>query len=181
MISWTLLPPDPDGVRCSAGRAWRWVTCKEMGLYQVGNPDPSKTTLVSSVLGPEYYERQCQLMFPEAFPQPPIPNTNRTNTKYGGWDIEGDRIIFTTGDKDPFREATVSAKIRNPVGTQKQRIETSENGFFASDFNMAGRIDPGIAAVQDKVFSSIRTWLAAWPEYQRKLKNGGGVCRARNR
>jgi len=77
-----------------------------------------------------------------------------------------------------FREATMSTTIRHLAGTARQPIEMS-NGFYASDFFMAERVDPTVAAVQDKAFTAIKTWLDGWPEYIRKLKSGS--CRARRR
>jgi len=65
----------------------------------------------------------------------------------------------------------MSTTTRNLVGTPQQPIEIS-NGFHCSDLRMADGIDPTVAAVQDKAFASFKTWLAAWPEYKRKLKDG---------
>ena len=110
-------------------------------------------------------------MFPEAFSQPPSPDTSRTNSKYRGWDVEEHRLFFATGNQDPWKYATMSTGTRRLVGTPDQPIEMS-NGFHCSDFRMDERIDPSVAAVQDKAFASFRTWLADWPEYKQKLKGG---------
>jgi len=134
--------------------------------------------LISRFLQPDYYERTCQLTFPEAFPQPSSPDTDLINSKYRGWDINEPRLFFATGRQDMYREATMSTTIRHLVGTPKQPIEMS-NAFFCSDFFMSERIDPSVAAVQDKAFTAIKTWLDGWPEYIRKLKSGS--CRARRR
>jgi len=107
-----------------------------------------------------------------------LPDTDHINTKYGGWDIKAHRLFFATGSNDPWRDATMSTELRNIVGTPEQPIEMS-NGFHASDFFMAERVDPTVAAVQDKAFTAIKTWLADWPEYNRKMKSGS--CRARRR
>lgn len=100
-------------------------------------------------------------MFKEAFAQPPVPETNRTNSKYGGWDIKAGRIFFANGHQDPWREATVSAESQHFVGTPDQPIEVS-NGFHCSDLRMDSAIDPTVAAVQEKGLAAIKGWLAAW-------------------
>jgi len=110
-------------------------------------------------------------MFKEAFAQPPVPNTDRTNSKYQGWKVKADRLFFANGHQDPWREATISAKSQHFVGTPLQPIEVS-NGFHCTDMVTRERIDPTVAAVQDKALASFKTWLAAWPKYKRELKVG---------
>ena len=61
----------------------------------------------------------------------------------------------------------MSAETQHFVGTPQQPIEIS-NGFHCSDMVTSERIDPTIAAVQDKALASFETWLSAWPEYRRK-------------
>lgn len=127
--------------------------------------------MVSRLVRPVYDERQCTLMFREAFAQPPTPDTLRTNLKYHGWDVKEERLFFANGHQDPWREATISAETQHFVGTPQQPIEIS-NGFHCSDLRTAGRIDPTVAAVQDKALASFKTWLAAWPKHKRELKVG---------
>jgi len=66
---------------------------------------------------------------------------------------------------------TLSAETRHFVRTPQQPIEIS-NGFHCSDLRTAKRIDPTVAAVQDKALASFRIWLSAWPEYKRELRVG---------
>lgn len=113
------------------------------------------------------------LMFPGAFPQPPVPNTLRTNSKYHGWDVKADRLFFANGHQDPWREATISAETQNFVGTPQQPIEVS-NGFHCSDLKVKyANADPTVAAVQGKALASLKEWLAAWrPNQKRELEVG---------
>lgn len=110
-------------------------------------------------------------MFREAFTQPPVPDTARTNSKYRGWDVNVDRLFFANGHQDPWREATISAESQKIVGTPQQPIEVS-NGFHCSDLATSERVDPTIAAVQDKALARFKEWLAAWPKFKRELKDG---------
>jgi len=148
-------------------RSWNWLVCREIGFYGTGAP--AGPTLVSRLIRPDYYERQCTLMFREAFSQPPVPDTVRTNAKYHGWSVNETRLFFANGHQDPWREATMSAETQGLVGTPDQPIEIS-NGFHTSDMSIYSRIDPTIAAVQDKALASFKVWLSDWPEYKRELK-----------
>ena len=127
--------------------------------------------MVSSLVQSFYFARQCTLMFEEAFPQPPIPDTNATNSKYHGWNVTEPRLFFANGHQDPWREATISAESQGFVGTPQQPIEVS-NGFHCTDMTMDQSIDPTVAAVQDKALASMKVWLAAWPDYKQELEVG---------
>lgn len=43
------------------------------------------------------YQRQCQLMFPEAFEKPPKVDIKGTNKAYKGWDVRIENIFFANG------------------------------------------------------------------------------------
>jgi len=108
-------------------------------------------------------------MFKEAFAQPPVPNADGLNSKYHGWNVNADRLFFANAHQDPWREATISAESQNFVGTELQPIEVS-NGFHCSDLSWSERVDPTVAAVQDKALASFKTWLATWPKHKRELE-----------
>lgn len=44
-------------------------------------------------------QRQCQLMFPEAFPELPHVNIEQTNALYKGWNVELKRLFFANGQR----------------------------------------------------------------------------------
>ena len=154
-----LLYPILTGLHRSNYRSWFWTQCREFGWWISGTSQGP--TLVSTLIQPSYYARQCQLMFKGAFSGPPVPNALGTNQKYNGWNVKGDRLFFANGRQDPWREVTTSAETQDFVGTALQPIELS-NGFHSSDLRVAARIDPTIAAVQDKALASFKAWLAVW-------------------
>jgi hypothetical protein len=39
-------------------------------------------------------------MFPEAFPEPPYVNTQKTNDDYRGWNVELKRLFFANGQRE---------------------------------------------------------------------------------
>ncbi|KAH8830287.1 serine carboxypeptidase S28-domain-containing protein [Flagelloscypha sp. PMI_526] len=91
-------------------RSWNWIVCNDVGWLQEGTPKSAHTpTLVSRLIRPPYELRQCQYMYPEAFPTPPQPRIARTNAKYGNWKVKQPRTYYATGVRDPWRYATMSA------------------------------------------------------------------------
>ncbi|KAL1741263.1 serine carboxypeptidase S28-domain-containing protein [Schizophyllum fasciatum] len=147
-----------------AYRSWYWIVCNEVGYLQEGAPE-GHPTLVSRLVQPEYDLRQCQYMFPEAFPEPRAPNTNHTNTAYRGWGVREQRLFFANGKsmyQDPWREATMSASGLNVASTSEQPIMISD-GIHCSDLGASsGRIDPTVYAVQQGALKSMAVWLADW-------------------
>ncbi|PPQ79519.1 hypothetical protein CVT25_003401 [Psilocybe cyanescens] len=145
----------------NAGRSWMWIVCNEVGYLQEGAPN-NRPTLVTRLVQPAYDLRQCQQMFPAAFPRPPIPNTILTNIKYRGWNVRIKNLFFANGIRDPWRDATVSATGVSVPSTSLQPIGLGD-GFHCSDLGTsAGTVDPTIAAVQNAALASMKKWLAAW-------------------
>ncbi|KDR84025.1 hypothetical protein GALMADRAFT_54306 [Galerina marginata CBS 339.88] len=151
----------------NAGRSWFWIVCNEVGYLQEGAPlfHPS---LVTRLVQPSYDLRQCQQMFPAAFPLPPIPRTVITNLVYRGWNVKIKNLFFANGIRDPWRDATVSATDVSVQSTSNQPIGLGD-GFHCSDLGTSGNIDPTVAAVQKAALASMKTWLATW----KPSRNGG--------
>ncbi|KAI0309843.1 peptidase S28 [Amylostereum chailletii] len=144
----------------NALRSWSWIVCNEVGFLQDTAPDdhPSLVSRIVTVAGDQ---RQCQLMFPEAFPDPPVANVDATNTAYGGWNMNVDRLFFATGERDPWRDATLSAEGLTPSGTPAENIGLSD-GFHCSDLDSENAIDATVFAVQQKGLAQIKKWIAEW-------------------
>ncbi|KJA16225.1 hypothetical protein HYPSUDRAFT_298283 [Hypholoma sublateritium FD-334 SS-4] len=145
----------------NAGRSWYWIVCNEVGYLQDAAPLTSPS-IVTRLVQPLYDLRQCQQMFPSAFPLPPIPNVLATNIKYHGWNVQINNLFFANGIRDPWKDATVSAETQNIQSTASQPIAVGD-GFHCSDLiTRAGLVDASIAAVQAKALASMKTWLSAW-------------------
>ncbi|KAF9450668.1 hypothetical protein P691DRAFT_809949 [Macrolepiota fuliginosa MF-IS2] len=145
----------------NSNRAWFWIVCNEVGYLQEGAPS-GHPSLVTRLVQPPYDLRQCQFMFPDAFPKPPVVNISGTNTAYKGWDVQIQNIFFANGMRDPWRDATISAESRNVASTPQQPIGLGD-GFHCSDLSTAsGLVDPTILTVQKAALASIKTWLANW-------------------
>ncbi|TCD70021.1 hypothetical protein EIP91_005273 [Steccherinum ochraceum] len=159
----------------NANRSWFWFVCNEVGYLQESAP-PGTPSLVSRILKPIYDERQCSLMFPQTFPRPPQINVDKTNAKYKGWNVNINNLFFANGQRDPWREATVSADGLHVHSTPQQPIALGD-GYHCSDLSTAnGNVDSTVKAVQVQALSVIKGWLAdSKKSFKRSAKWGREV------
>jgi len=145
----------------NAERSWLWIVCNQMGFYQDGAP-AGNPTIVSRLIQPLYSERQCPYFFPEAFSSPPVPQVNVTNKDYDGWFVKSDRLFFANGQRDPWRDATISADNTSFPSTFQQPIAVGD-GFHCSDlYTENAQVDATIAAVQTQGLAAMKIWLEGW-------------------
>ncbi|KAJ7771109.1 peptidase S28 [Mycena maculata] len=145
----------------NAGRSWFWIVCNQVGFLQDAAPLGSPT-LVSRLIQPAYELRQCQQMFPAAFPTTPDVRTAQVNSLYDGWNVSISKLFFGNGERDPWRYATVSAPGVLLKSTTSQPIGVGE-GFHCADLLTAeGVANPTVLAVQKHGLASIKSWVAAW-------------------
>ncbi|KAK1225127.1 hypothetical protein PQX77_011942 [Marasmius sp. AFHP31] len=146
-------------------RSWVWMLCNEFGWSKTGAP-AGNPTIVSRLARPSYELRQCQLMFPDVFGSAAPDtegNVEKINEKYGGWNLQVDRLFLTNGMRDPWKEASISAQGLNKPSTDRQVIMTSE-GYHCSDLSTEiGALLPSVGAVQKKALETLKGWLAEWP------------------
>ncbi|EKM56364.1 uncharacterized protein PHACADRAFT_253438 [Phanerochaete carnosa HHB-10118-sp] len=149
-------------------RSWEWIVCNQVGFLQEGAPE-NHPTVVTRLVQPSYDERQCTYFFPQAFSQPPVPNVQSVNSAYKGWNVSIDRLFFANGQRDPWREATVSADGATSVSTAEQPIAVGD-GFHCSDLiSDNGAVDPTVLAVQQRGLASIKAWLEGFKPTKRSL------------
>jgi hypothetical protein len=74
--------------------AWGWQWCTQMGFFQIGDPE-AKDNVVSTLVGPAFYENLCKDWFPDMAPA--VPNVEEV-LKYGGWKMNPTRVFFTNGE-----------------------------------------------------------------------------------
>ncbi|KAG5729327.1 putative serine protease K12H4.7 [Termitomyces sp. T112] len=147
----------------NALRSWSWIVCNEVGYFQEGAPK-GHPSLVTRLVQPSYDLRQCQLMFPEAFPEPPKTAINKTNEVYKGWDVKLDRLFFANGRRDPWKDATISAaRLQHIVQTTPNQPIYLSDGFHCSDLKtLDGQANSTIYDVQVAALKYFKTWLAQW-------------------
>lgn len=152
-------------------RSWFWVVCNQVGFY-LGGPPVGQPAIASRILTPEYSERQCVNMFPQKFSSPPQPAAAQVDEEYEGWGVEVDRLFFANGQRDPWREVTVSSDFIYKSSTDTQPIYVG-NGFHSSDLIMeSGVVDASIAKVQSAALGYMKTWLASWTPSWAVVANG---------
>ncbi|KAG6330296.1 hypothetical protein ID866_8793 [Astraeus odoratus] len=137
-------------------RSWLWMVCNQVGFYQDG-PPLDQPAIVSRILTPGYFE---------TFSSPPQPSTAEVDTTYSGWNVEVDRLFFANGQRDPWREVTVSSEFVSKASTDMQPIYVGD-GFHCSDMvTKSGVDDATIAEVQSAALRYMKTWLADYPGYE---------------
>lgn len=108
-------------------------------------------------------------MFPKAFSATSVPKADAVNAKFRGWDVKIDRLFFANGQRDPWREATMSADGLKVQSTDRQPIAVSD-GFHCSDLSTAtGNVDATVKAVQQKALASFHVWLAEDTKHKRSI------------
>jgi hypothetical protein len=154
-------------------RQWQWMLCNEpFGYWQTGAPK-SRPSIVSRLITPEYFQRQCALYFPtgphgETFASAKGKTEADVNTYTGGWDhVNTTRLVFTNGQYDPWRDATVSADFR-PGGPLQSTADVPVNvvpgGFHCSDLSIKnGDVNAGAAKVQQAEIAQIKKFVDQWP------------------
>ncbi|OCH84125.1 peptidase S28 [Obba rivulosa] len=144
----------------NSDRSWEWIVCNQVGFYQDGAP-ADQPTIVTRLVQPSYDERQCTYWFPEAFSTPPVPNVDAVNKDYDGWFVNIDHLFFANGQRDPWRESTVSADGTNFQSTASRPIAVGD-GFHCSDLLTSNTVDSTIVRVQEEGLASMKAWLATW-------------------
>ncbi len=154
-------------------RQWQWMLCNEpFGYWQDGAPSP-RPSLVSRLVTPQYWQRQCPLFFPtgpqgQTFASARGKTEADVNAYTHGWDITSStRLIWANGQFDPWREAGVSSEFRpgGPlVSTRQAPVQIVPGGFHTSDLiTRNGAVNAGVKAVIDEEVRQIKEWVAEWP------------------
>ncbi|KAK4616337.1 putative extracellular serine carboxypeptidase [Fulvia fulva] len=155
-------------------RQWVWMTCNESFAYwQTGAPE-GRPSIVSRLVTPEYWIRQCGLYFPpgpngETYGIAEGKTEEQVNAYTGGWNIDNTtRLIYVNGDNDPWRECGVSADLR-PGGplesTEQVPVEIVPGGYHTSDLiTQNGAVNSGVKAVQDRIIAQLAAWVKQYPK-----------------
>ncbi|KEY70524.1 hypothetical protein S7711_02687 [Stachybotrys chartarum IBT 7711] len=155
-------------------RSWVWQTCNDpFFYYQTGAPK-GKPTVFSRLVGPEYYQRQCELLFPREGIFTYASNVGKTaadiNAHTGGWfHTRTTRLITTNGEFDPWRSASVSSVFRpgGPFkGNPKAPVILIDGARHCNDLTLRNAVHPPVAAAQKVLLEQITAWVGEF--YDRK-------------
>ena len=74
-------------------------------------PKSAPTSTRSKIIDINYYQGQCNFLFPGIVSSPTIEKTNK---KFGGFNSNFSKTIFVNGDIDPWTALTVSSNLAKP-------------------------------------------------------------------
>jgi hypothetical protein len=157
-------PADLDG-----DRQWNWMLCHNpFSWWQVGPPSNDGEHVVSSLLRPEHFQRQCELMFPtvDGFRVGSVMGFTAAHLNMytgGGWDADFERVMFVQGEFDPWIEATVSSTHRpgGPlVSSDKTPVYVVKNGNHVPDMILDDI--PEETSVLQQELATMKKWLDEW-------------------
>lgn len=149
---------------------WEWMLCNEpFGWWQDGAPQ-NRPSIVSRLVNADYWQRQCALFFPTVNGYTygsaisPDNNVHKVNKHTQGWRLEKTtRLIWTNGEFDPWRSASMSSDFREggPLqSTADHPLNIIPGGFHCSDLRLKnGQVNAGVQAVIDKEVAQIVAWV----------------------
>ena len=135
--------------------------------WQDGAPY-GRPTIVSRLVTAEYNTRQCGLYFPtEHGAKPGIfegASTAQTNYETKGWYFtHTERLIWTNGQFDPWRDSTVSSQFRpgGPlVSTKEVPVQVIPGGVHCTDLILSsGAANAGTQEVIDNEIRIVKGWV----------------------
>ncbi|KAF4615694.1 hypothetical protein D9613_012558 [Agrocybe pediades] len=141
--------------------AWQWITCNEVGFFQVGPPlDSNVPAIAPQQLMLSDYDIGCQDTFPGAFESNTIADRVAITSKtYGGWNVSSNRLFVVTGSRDPWLYATFSAPSQNISSTDVRPINMGD-GFHCSDLSVReGEFSQSIFNIQQKAITTFSAWV----------------------
>ena len=168
-------------------RAWVWMTCNQPFAYwQNGAGTPSnRPSIASRLVTADYWIRQCGLFFPPDAETGATYGIARgvtvedTNRYTKGWqERPAKRLIYTSGQFDPWREAGVSSSQR-PGGALQSTTDVDVNvvpgGFHGSDLlTRNGAVNAGCKTVIDKQVARLAQWIREFPRPRHSYSRAGG-------
>ncbi|KAI5734315.1 hypothetical protein M8J77_005022 [Diaphorina citri] len=89
-----------DSEMANGGRQWIYQTCSEFGFYQSSN---QSAHIFGHEFPVKYFVDMCQDIYGAKFSEKLVEAAvERTNTMYGGLDLEVSRVVFVHGSIDPW-------------------------------------------------------------------------------
>ncbi|OJD29219.1 serine peptidase [Diplodia corticola] len=157
----------------AANRQWEWFLCNEpLDFWQDGAP-AGTPSIVSRLVTPGYWERQCGLFFPDGGGDAPTyghaegKTVDDVNAYTGGWSrTNTTRVVWVNGEFDPWRDATVSSDFR-PGGplqsTEAAPVFVIPDGIHCSDLLTSNaEANEGVREVVDAVVAQVVAWVGEY-------------------
>ncbi|KAK4160176.1 serine carboxypeptidase S28-domain-containing protein [Cladorrhinum sp. PSN259] len=161
-----------------ANRQWWWMLCNEpFEWWQDGAP-LLEHTLVSRLVDPGYWRGLCPRFFPPSEGKYGIVEGKRAkdvNRWTGGWSVTNTtRAMYTNGERDPWRDATVSSIFR-PGGplksTEQLPIRVVKGGQHCSDlYGQNWDVNDDVKKLVEDVLVNMKKWVGEFYEEKGKPK-----------
>jgi hypothetical protein len=143
--------------------------------WQDGAPR-GHATLVSRLVNPSYWRKQCPLFFPV--------DKKTTNATYGiregkrardvnrwtgGWFATNTtRLMHTNGQYDPWRDSTLASVFRpgGPVrSTEQLPLKLVKGGVHCSDlYSPNWEANEGVRKIAEEAVEQMKKWVGEWYE-----------------
>ncbi|KAH7061304.1 peptidase S28 [Macrophomina phaseolina] len=154
----------------AVNRQWQWLLCNEpLDYWQDGAP-AGRPSIVSRLVTPQYWERQCALYFPAegeyTYGHARGETVDDVNAYTGGWFTNTTKLVWANGEFDPWKDATVSSDFR-PGGplesTPEAPVFLIPAGIHCSDLLARnGQANEGVQKVIDAEVLQIAQWVSEY-------------------
>jgi len=157
-------------------RTWYWFLCNEpLASWATGAPRDQQS-IVSRKIDSAYWQRQCEMHFPPVDGQEYGSARGKTpdtlNLATGGWGRNSTRVIWTSGEFDPWRTTGMSSETRpgGPLASSDnvavfviKNAEHADDSFTAR--GMAGlnlKVNPDVVKVQEQSIEIMKKWVSQY-------------------
>jgi serine protease 16 len=135
--------------------SYTYQYCNELGYYQTF-PKSSSISTRSQIINIDYYQGQCDFLFPGIISSPTIEKTNK---KFGGFNGKFSKTVFVNGEIDPWTALSVSSELANPK-IEKDTIFLIKGGSHVADFAPPSPFDSdSLKEARAFVYNTLAKWL----------------------
>jgi len=135
-------------------RQWYYQCCSEVGWLQTAdyNDTPAMRSKQVSI---EFFQQWCA----DAYGPWIWPNTNNTNSKYGGLNIQSHNLIFTNGCEDPWKRSSI---LKNRTTLLAFEIDCDDCGHCI-DLHTPNATDPlSLNSTRQAIQDNMQKWLNSY-------------------
>ncbi|KAK2956504.1 putative Thymus-specific serine protease [Blattamonas nauphoetae] len=122
-----------------SSRQWMYQVCTEFGYFQVA---PAENSLRSALIDSQYHLDLCKAIFGKEL----VPDIEGINRRYGGLDVKGNNIIFSNGEKDPWKMLSI---LNASLATRTSTAGTSNGGHVVPEDGRVERQKWGVFVIKD--------------------------------
>jgi len=133
-------------------RNWMWMTCNELGYWQTS---PGRIGIRPTQLTKQYYQDQCKRIFPGI----PDLNVSIFNEKWGGYNQDTERMLYITGDQDPWTWVCITEENLIAKNSFAHTIVGPEQGHCPDLRNYVDVPPPDLVRTRNMEKKLIALWL----------------------